>query len=264
MAIYIKNFQCGANYNNKQVLWSATVQGYAKAVNNLFKLRSFSPPANFSDPNKMTAILLNNMLREEDIARQCALLDNKIVAELRRMAIASKCKDSFSDLLFGVVALGRYIGPCLSEYAQTTQDKVDHHTYPSGKTIIKAFIANDFIFSNEKKRVVKDLNEDTLQRACFVKITWHIQKNRQNGQSITLTAEIDRPKICPICSAMQLVLRAKWLNQPDDMPVAVYKTKKGKVIYFTGNKIAELLRKAVKEVHPTLLWKNSSGTLLIP
>jgi hypothetical protein len=34
------------------------------------------------------------------------------------------------------------------------------------------------------------------------------------------------------------------------MPVAVYKTKKGKVIYLTGNKIAELLRKAVKEVRP--------------
>jgi hypothetical protein len=49
---------------------------------------------------------------------------------------------------------------------------------------------------------------------------------------------------------MQLVLRAKRLNQPDDMPVAVYKTKKGKVIYLTGNKIAELLQKAVKEVWP--------------
>jgi hypothetical protein len=34
------------------------------------------------------------------------------------------------------------------------------------------------------------------------------------------------------------------------MPVAVYKMKKGKVIYFTGDKIAELLRKAVKEVRP--------------
>ncbi len=49
---------------------------------------------------------------------------------------------------------------------------------------------------------------------------------------------------------MQLVLRAKRLNQPVDMPVAVYKTKKGKVIYLTDNKIAELLRKAVKEVRP--------------
>ncbi len=148
------------------------------------------------------------------------------------------------------MALGRYIGPRLSKYTQTTQDDVDHHTYPSGKTVIKAFIANNFIFYNEKKRVVKDLNKDSLQRARFVKITWRIQKNRQNGQSITLAAEIDRPKICPVCSAMQLVLRAKWLNQLDDMPILVYKTKKGKVIYLTGNKITELLRKAVKEVRP--------------
>jgi hypothetical protein len=49
---------------------------------------------------------------------------------------------------------------------------------------------------------------------------------------------------------MQLVLWARQLNQPDDMPVAVYNTKKGKIIYLTGNKIAELLRKAVKKVCP--------------
>jgi hypothetical protein len=163
VAIYIKYVQCGINYNNKQVLWSATVQGYAKAVNNLFKLRSFSPPANFSDPNNMTAILLNNMLREQDIARQHAPLDDKIFAELCQTAIASKCKDSVSHLLFDIVALGCYIGPRLSKYAQTTQDKVDHHTSPFGKTVIKAFIANNFIFYDEKKHVVKDLNKDSLQ-----------------------------------------------------------------------------------------------------
>jgi hypothetical protein len=49
---------------------------------------------------------------------------------------------------------------------------------------------------------------------------------------------------------MRLVLRARQLNQPDDMLVAVYTTKKGKVIYLTGNKIAELLQKAVKKVQP--------------
>jgi hypothetical protein len=49
---------------------------------------------------------------------------------------------------------------------------------------------------------------------------------------------------------MRLVLRTRRLNWPDDMLVAVYKTKKGKVIYLTGNKIDELLRKAVKKVRP--------------
>jgi hypothetical protein len=63
---------------------------------------------------------------------------------------------------------------------------------------------------------------------------------------------------------MQSVLLARWLNQPDDMPVVVNKTKKSKVIYLTGNKIAELLQKAVKRYAPTLLRTNSSGTPLIP
>jgi hypothetical protein len=48
------------------------------------------------------------------------------------------------------MALGRYIGPRLSKYVQTTQDKADHHTNPSGKMVIKAFIANNFIFYDEK------------------------------------------------------------------------------------------------------------------
>jgi hypothetical protein len=39
-------------------------------------------------------------------------------------------------------------------------------------------------------------------------------------------------------------------DQPDDMPVVVFKMKKGKVIYLTGNRIAELLLKAVKKVRP--------------
>jgi hypothetical protein len=36
------------------------------------------------------------------------------------------------------------------------------------------------------------------------------------------------------------------------MPVAVYKMKKGKVIYLTGNKIAKLLQKAFKKVRPDI------------
>jgi hypothetical protein len=113
------------------------------------------------------------------------------------MAIASKCKDSVSDLLFDVVALGRYIGPCLSEYAQTTQDKVDHHIYPSGKMVIKAFIANNFIFYNEKKCIVKDLNKDSLQQARFVKITWRIQKTARTANQLTLWQRLIDPKFAP-------------------------------------------------------------------
>jgi hypothetical protein len=113
-----------------------------------------------------------------------------------------------------------------------------------------AFVASDFIFYYGKKHIVKILDEDSFQQVRLVKITWRIQKNRQNGQAITLAVEVDRPEICPVRSEMRLVLRARRLNQPDDMPLGVYRTKKGKSIYLTVNKIAELLRKAVKSIRP--------------
>jgi hypothetical protein len=128
---------------------------------------------------------------------------------LRRSAASSKNFDSVNNLLFDFLSLGLYIGPRLSEYAQTTQDKVDYHTYPSGTTVIKAYVASDFIFYDGKKHIVEILGEDSFQQIRSVKVTWRIQKNRQNGQAITLLAEVDRPEICPVHSAMRLVLRAR-------------------------------------------------------
>jgi hypothetical protein len=97
----------------------------------------------------------------------------------------------------------------LSEYAQTTQDKVDHHTYPSGKTVIKAFITKDFIFYDKKKRVVKDLNEDSLQRAHFVKITWRIQKTTRTVIRLPLRQRLIDPKFPP-CAA-----QCNWYYGPN-------------------------------------------------
>jgi hypothetical protein len=70
------------NYNNKLALCLATVQGYAEAINTLFKLQMFALSADLSDPNNMTAILVNNLLNEEGIARQHTPLDTSIFAKL--------------------------------------------------------------------------------------------------------------------------------------------------------------------------------------
>ncbi len=39
-------------------------------------------PVNTSDPNNMAGILINNLVKEEDIARQHSLLDSNIFAKL--------------------------------------------------------------------------------------------------------------------------------------------------------------------------------------
>jgi hypothetical protein len=55
------------------------------------------------------------------------------------------------------------------------------HPYPSGTTVVEAFVANDFIFYDKKKCTIKKLCEASLNKAALVKITWQIQKNRQNN-----------------------------------------------------------------------------------
>ncbi len=150
-----------------------------------------------------------------------------------------------------MLTLSRFIGPCVSKYAQTTQDKVNYHVYPSGTRVIKAFTGNNFIFYDKSGHVLRKFNGSALDTATSMQITWRIQKNRQNGQKIKLSADTKNPAICPIWGALRIVMRASHLGQPDDMLVACYRTKKAPLLYITGSRIATLLRKAVKKVRPS-------------
>jgi hypothetical protein len=152
-----------------------------------------------------------------------------------------------------MLTLSHFIGPGVSDYAQTTQDKVDYHVYPSGTGVIKAFTANDFVFYDKSGHVLKKIDDSTLDLATSVQITWRIQKNLQNGQKIKLSVDTKNPAICPVRGALRMVMRASRLGQPDDMPVACYRTKKAPLLYTTSSRIATLLRKKVKKVQPSTL-----------
>jgi len=168
-----------------------------------------------SDPNNMAGILINNLIKEEDIARQHSPLDSNIYAEMLRRSNASLSLDSEQRTLFDVTTIGRYLGPRMSEYAQTTNTKVDYHVYPSGRKVIK-----DFQFIDVTGQIITELSVasiDVVDRVC---ITWRIQKNRQNNHKVTLSRDKTNPAICPVLAALHLVLRARRLSQPDSMPVA--------------------------------------------
>ena len=60
VGMYIGFLQYGVNYTNKDRLRAATLAGYAKAVNNLFTLRGFTSPVNFSDPENWAGMKIMN------------------------------------------------------------------------------------------------------------------------------------------------------------------------------------------------------------
>ncbi len=53
-----------------------------------------------------------------------------------------------------------------------------------------------------------------------------------------------------------MVMRARHLAQPDNMPVACYRTKKAPLLFITSSRIATLLHEAVKKVRPSTLADN--------
>jgi hypothetical protein len=147
-----------------------------------------------------------------------------------------------------MLTLSLFIGPCISKYVQTIQEKIDYHVYPSGTCVIKAFTTNNFVFNNKKGHVLKKINDSILDTTTYVQITWGIQKNRQNGQKIKLAVDTKNPGLCPVRGAMQMFVRATRLRQPDNMPVTCYRTKKAPLLYITGSRIATLIHEAVKKV----------------
>ena len=69
VAIYVGYLMTGVNFRNKDSLRSNTVKGYATGINSLFMLQGMEAPIVLSDPNNTVGILINNLIKEEDIAR---------------------------------------------------------------------------------------------------------------------------------------------------------------------------------------------------
>jgi hypothetical protein len=85
-----------------------------------------------------------------------------------------------------------------------------------------------------------------------MKLMFRIQKNCQNGQSITFVADDNHPHICPVHTALQIYLQAKHLGSLDDHPMGIFVNHQGVVRYLTANKIAEVLQLVAKACHPDL------------
>ena len=122
----------------------------------------------------MGGIIITNHAREEDIAIQQCPLNLEILAKLGTTAASSHSEDSKKNLLFDITCLGRFIVPRVSEYAQKSPNKVDYHTYPSGNKVIKAFIADNFVFYDKAGDTIDLVDTACLDQAHKVKITWQI------------------------------------------------------------------------------------------
>ena len=135
--------------------------------------------------------------------RQCSPITNEIFAYLlHNRARDGASQDSFKAVMTDFLIVIRLLGLRVAEYAQTTQNEIDVHEYPSGKRVIKALTPLDFIIHDKNNAIINEKNTATdLTVLKNVKVTFRIQKNRENGQSITLKTDNKHPEICPVRAA---------------------------------------------------------------
>ena len=82
--------------------------------------------------------------------------------------------DSECNLIFDITCMGRFIGLLVSEYAQTSSNKVDYHTYPSGNKVIKAFTSNNFVFFDKAGNTLILRDNSWLDQAHKAQREYHL------------------------------------------------------------------------------------------
>ena len=200
IACFIKNLML--NHNSR----SKTVQGYIESINMLFRLQNFPIPADLSNQANTCAVIISGQEKEENVARQHSPLTRELFAELLQRG-AKSATDSLEAVVTNWFTFIRVTGLRLAEYAQKTKSKADVHNYPLGKQVIYAFLPTDWIFYDENGRIIRDHpSGEACSSPKKMKITFQIQKNRQNGQSITLISDDNHPDICPVRAAYKIFL----------------------------------------------------------
>ncbi len=185
---------------------SATVRGYAVSINMLFCFSNFPIPADFLDRNNICIILISGKEKEENITRQHSPITREMFAAYKKLGNES----DFGSPEFVVADWFTFIrvtGLQVAEYAQQTESKIDVHKYLSEKWFTKAFLPTDWIFYDKNNRTIrKHPSGGVVTLPKKMKVTFRIQKNRQNGQSITIVLDDDHPNLCPVRAAYEIFL----------------------------------------------------------
>ena len=117
---------------------------------------------------------------------------------------------------------------------------------------MKAINAGDAICSDKNGKIFQVNTKADLDRVHMGVITFRHQKNRQNGQQIRLLANTAFPKICAARSIANMLWRKKRLKHSKNLPLAIYCNAEKEVKYVTHAKVTEVIRRAVKKVHPDI------------
>ena len=217
-----------------------TIDAYLQAAASFLKLRTgIDPRFELGDTKKAEPIrvVLEEYRRweEKPNRREPWTVQMQRAFDKANAEIVAEDKDDTLPLAMADwFALGLSTGFRRTEWAQPDAKHANIHNPDTAnwKGVIPAKLPQDFVFYDLRGRKIRTHQEAVrlgIQGISRVRITWRVQKNKQNGESKTYVKNVNKPDLCPVNRALRIVaryLRIIGPHQPN-VPLAVYMHQDG-------------------------------------
>ena len=228
-----------------------TVKEYLKEINKHYTAHGLPPPWVNTATTKTARLVKDKQTFETEAKRREPLTHECIETMLDLAERYGESEDCFEFLMRDIVALGRYTGNRIQEYAMESPHKIEYYVTPDGD-VMRAFSVGNILFRDAHGMpLATSVAMETPNLVAQVGTRYDIQKNRNNGQVLWYHRDTLNQNYCPVVRALSLVQRAIRLGQSSSDPLCVY-LKNGEKVFLTANDVTNYFRYTMKLAHPTI------------
>ena len=228
-----------------------TVKEYLKEINKHYTAHGLPPPWVNTATTKTARLVKDKQTFETEAKRREPLTHECIETMLDLAERYGESEDCFEFLMRDIVALGRYTGNRIQEYAMESPHKIEYYATPDGD-VMRAFSVGNILFRDAHGMpLATSVAMETPNLVAQVGTRYDIQKNRNNGQVLWYHRDTLNQNYCPVVRALSLVQRAIRLGQSSSDPLCVY-LKNGEKVFLTANDVTNYFRYTMKLAHPTI------------
>ena len=237
---------------------TSTMRKYLDALSDLFVKANFQDPQKnlYGEKSPYIEAILKEHLRWETVPNRREPLTYKMVDfaynEVLSNLVANHeyVPDNIYESITDWLILGMQAGMRLSEWCQDKSQFLKNKKIASNVDgSSKSFILQDFYFSDENGRRRPNDPSVHIASAENLSITWRFQKNNDNGQKLTFSANNTLPHRCPVRAALRIRARALKYNIPPTEPIAIYREPNGKICLIDNTHVEKFLQYLAKIVY---------------
>jgi hypothetical protein len=228
---------------------------------------AINPLIDYSTGKKIRSVTLmeTEIKRWEKTKNKVDPVTQSIVDGIRDLT-DEKHPDSLEFAMVDWMIVGLATGYRRIEWAQKKSPKndADFERADDPDKSVYAVCGKDIEFLDSHDVPVGNPHEVEIQEIAAVRVTWRIQKNRENGQRIKFARMQQNTRWCTVGAWLRIDARAQRLGMTAEQPLAVFRRSKGskKASYIVESQIARLLKLGAEKAHG--VHPDVSGIKLTP